>query len=186
MKQLVGGFFLSSFLRSILIGLLSLLVAGLAAAQEEAKLALPASGVAKVGFIVSKDTTLIDVAGPMAVFDQVPDPAPNRGFQTYTVSESRAPIKAGTLTIVPDYTFADAPDFDIIVEPAQRGNSGPYLDYIRRMTQRARAEVVDPEDGPVWRWERAIGPSAEVRCTNSVLMSPPTSQRRSRPLRERL
>jgi len=138
MKQLVGGFFLSSFLRAILIGLLSLLVAGLAAAQEEAKLALPASGVAKVGFIVSKDTTLIDVAGPMAVFDQVPDPAPNRGFQTYTVSESRAPIKAGTLTIVPDYTFADAPDFDIIVEPAQRGNSGPYLDYIRRMTQRGK------------------------------------------------
>src|SRR5437764_10075568 len=110
-----------------------------AAANEapERAFALPASGIVKVAFVVSDHATLIDVSGPMQVFDQVQSPGTS-GFQTYTVSESRAPIKAGTLTIVPDYTFADAPDFDIIVEPAQRGNSGPYLDYIRRMTQRGK------------------------------------------------
>ena len=138
MKPLVGGLLLSLFPRAVLIGLFSLLVAGMAMAQEEARFALPPSGVAKVGIIVSKDTTLIDVAGPMAVFDQVPDPDPKRGFQTYTVSESRAPIKAGTLTITPDYTFANAPDFDIIIEPAQRGHTAPYLDYIRRMHERGK------------------------------------------------
>ena len=56
------------------------------------------------------------------------------GFQTFTVSETRKPIKAGTMTIVPDYSFADAPQADIVVVGAQSGNTPPYLDYLRTMT----------------------------------------------------
>jgi len=42
------------------------------------------------------------------------------------------------MTVVPDYTFADAPEADIVVVGAQSGRSPPYLDYLRRMTARGR------------------------------------------------
>jgi transcriptional regulator GlxA family with amidase domain len=84
----------------------------------------------KVAFIVSDGTTLIDLAGPMQVFDQIQ--APGVPFLAFTVSQSRQPIKAGSLTIVPDYTFADAPRADIVVVPAQSGDSPPYLNYLRQ------------------------------------------------------
>jgi len=105
-----------------------------AAADEapEHSFALPAAGIVKVAFVVSDRATLIDIAGPMQVFDQVQSPGTS-GFQTYTVSETRQPIKAGTLTIVPDYTFADAPDPDIVVVGAQTGRSAPYLNFLRTM-----------------------------------------------------
>ena len=101
------------------------------AGAEDAKFALPASGTVNVAFVVSEGTTLIDVAGPMQVFDQVQSPG-NTGFRTFTVSETRQPVHAGTMTVVPDYTFADAPEADIVVVGAQSGVSAPYLDYLRR------------------------------------------------------
>ncbi|MFL6759910.1 DJ-1/PfpI family protein [Sphingomonas sp.] len=107
------------------------------AEAPEKQLALPSSGIMKVAFVVSDRATLIDIAGPMQVFDQVQSPG-TTGFQTYTVSETRQPIKAGTLTIVPDYTFADAPDPDIVVVGAQTGRSEPYLNFIRGMTARGK------------------------------------------------
>lgn len=110
----------------------TLFVSGLAAgaAPPEIRFALPRSGPVRVAFIVSDGTTLIDLAGPMQVFDQIQ--APGVPFQTFTVSQSRRPIKAGSLTVVPDYTFADAPTADIVVVPAQSGDSPPYLDYLHR------------------------------------------------------
>jgi len=98
---------------------------------------MTSTGIVKVAFIVSDRATLIDIAGPMQTFDQVQSPG-TTGFQTYTVSETRNPIKAGTMTIVPDYTFADAPDPDIVVVGAQTGNSAPYLNYIRTMAKRGK------------------------------------------------
>jgi transcriptional regulator GlxA family with amidase domain len=92
---------------------------------------LPPSGKVRVAFVVSDDATLIDFAGPMQVFDQVQGPGEDK-FETFTVSETRKPIKAGTVTIVPDYTFADAPDADIVVIGAQSGTTEPYLDYLRQ------------------------------------------------------
>jgi hypothetical protein len=44
------------------------------AAVPETKLTLPRYGIAKVAFVVSDNTTLIDVAGPMQTFDQVQSP----------------------------------------------------------------------------------------------------------------
>jgi transcriptional regulator GlxA family with amidase domain len=137
MKQhFLTEFLLSSLPRVLTVAALSFLAVGFAAPQDEAKLTLPKSGVAKIAFVVSKDATLIDIAGPMQVFDQVQDP--KTGFETFTVSESRAPVKAGGLTIIPDYTFEDAPDADIVVEPAQRGGSEKYLGYLRRMNERGK------------------------------------------------
>ena len=138
MKHFFSSLTFTSFYQLLIATALTAMAVGTAAAQDEAKLTLPKSGVAKIAFVVSKDATLIDIAGPMQVFDQVPDPAPNRGFQTFTVSESLAPVKAGGLTIIPDYTFDNAPETDIVVEPAQRGNSEKYLGYLRRMNERGK------------------------------------------------
>jgi transcriptional regulator GlxA family with amidase domain len=114
----------------------SLLISGLAAgaAPPETRLTPPKSGPVTVAFVVSDGTTLIDLAGPMQVFDQIQ--APGVAFVSFTVSQSRQPIKAGSLTIVPDYIFADAPRADIVVVPAQSGNTPPYFDYLRRMASR--------------------------------------------------
>ncbi len=124
-------------MRLVAIALLALLAAPAAAMVPDAKFPLPKSGVVKVAFVVSNDATLIDIAGPMQVFDQVQSPG-QTGFQTFTVSASRAPIHAGTMTVVPDYTFDTAPDADIVVVGAQSGVSAPYMDYLRRMTGRGK------------------------------------------------
>lgn len=108
-----------------------------ATAAEEKRFSLPSGGIIKVAFVVSDNATLIDIAGPMQVFDQVQSPGTS-GFQTFTVSETRAPIHAGTLTIVPDYTFADAPEADIVVVGAQSGRNEAYLGYLRNMTKRGK------------------------------------------------
>jgi transcriptional regulator GlxA family with amidase domain len=123
--------------RVITIAMLFVATCAVAAPQEE-RLMLPKSGPVRVAVVVSDGTTLIDIAGPMQVFDQIQGPPGSTEFQTFTVSETRKPIKAGTLTIVPDYTFADAPEADIVVEGAQSGNSPPYLDYLRGMASRGR------------------------------------------------
>jgi len=101
------------------------------------KLTLPKSGTVKIAFVISDRATLIDIAGPMQTFDQVQS-AGTTGFETFTVSEAKEPLKAGTLTIVPDYTFSDAPDPDIVVVGAQTGNNDKYLGYLRQMTARGK------------------------------------------------
>src|SRR3954462_3236867 len=125
-------------MKCLAVYILLLIGTGLARAQQEKKFTLPASGIAKIAFVVSKGTTLIDIAGPMQVFDQGQDPTPTRGFEAFAVSEGRDPVKAGGLVIIPDYTFENAPDADIVVEPAQRGNSEKYLSYLRRMNERGK------------------------------------------------
>ena len=54
-------------------------------------------------------------------------------FELYTVGESRNPVHtSGGMTVVPDYTFEDAPTPGIVVIPAQRG-AAKMADWLRRM-----------------------------------------------------
>lgn len=123
-----------NILRFTIAATLLLSACAAAAAPPEARLMLPKAGPVKVAFIVSDGATLIDLAGPMQVFEDIP--APGAPFLAFTVSQSRQPIKAGSLTILPDYTFDDAPRPDVVVVGAQSGNSAPYLDYLRQMAGR--------------------------------------------------
>jgi transcriptional regulator GlxA family with amidase domain len=125
-----------TFAHILALAILSLVTVVPAAAQDEAKLTMPKSGIAKVAFVVSPRATLIDIAGPMQVFDQVQ--VKDGGFETFTVSETRDPLKSGTLTIVPDYTFDDVPDADIVVVGAQTGVDEKYMGYLRRMSERGK------------------------------------------------
>lgn len=67
-------------------------------------------------FYLQNNVEVLDFAGPMEAFAYA-------GFEVFTVSKSKDPIKSqGILTIIPDYSIADAPNADLIVFFG--GNSG--------------------------------------------------------------
>ena len=107
------------------------------------KLVPPTTGKIRVAFVVSEGSEFIDIAGPWAVFQAVLNPS-RRGtmenvqvFQLYTVSGSTKPIHvSGGMQIIPDYTFADAPEPNVVVVPGTSETPG-MLDWIRKMTTRS-------------------------------------------------
>jgi len=89
----------------------------------------PASGKIKVAVAIANRATVIDFAGPWEVFQDVM--VESRGnshddqmpFELYTVGATADPIRAsGGLRIKPDYGVDDAPQPDLVVVPALRGN----------------------------------------------------------------
>jgi transcriptional regulator GlxA family with amidase domain len=92
----------------------------------DAVLTPPRNGPIKVAFVLSEGATVIDFTGPWEVFQDADIPIP---FKLYTVAPSKAPIHTSGngshgITITPDYTFADAPEPDLIVIGAQTGGVG--------------------------------------------------------------
>ncbi|HTW77915.1 MAG TPA: DJ-1/PfpI family protein [Terracidiphilus sp.] len=107
----------------------------------------PAGGAINAAFLVSENTTLIDFAGPWDVFVSTmltSQGQPWRGgddmvmpFNIYTVSDSRNPISAEGVEIVPRYTFQDAPKPQVIVIPAQGGRSDAQKSWLLKNSQTA-------------------------------------------------
>lgn len=90
----------------------------------QAALVPPQSGAIKVAFVLSEGATVIDFAGPWEVFQDTDAPVP---FELYTVAPSKIPLHTSGnhgMTITPDYSFADAPEPDVIVIGAQSGGRG--------------------------------------------------------------
>ena len=75
----------------------------------------PANGPVQVAFVVGPDTVLIDVAGPWEALNDA-----MLAFNTYTVAPSMEGVDLGGLAVKPDYTFASAPQPNVIVIPATR------------------------------------------------------------------
>jgi len=100
----------------------------------------PANGTINVAVLVSNGAVVIDFAGPWEVFadtmfDSKGQPWIGGGdmimpFHLYTVSDSKTPLNTSGLTIVPDYTFDDAPKPQIIVIPAQMGRSAAQKKWL--------------------------------------------------------
>lgn len=94
----------------------------------------------RVAFVISDGFNMIDFAGPWEVFQDVM--LPNAGnpskmgempFTLFTVSESTSPVKStGGAAVTPEYSFANAPDPDIVVIGAQGSNSRELLDWLRK------------------------------------------------------
>jgi transcriptional regulator GlxA family with amidase domain len=108
------------------------------------KLSVPAKGKKiPVAFVMTEGPTMIDFAGPWEVLQDVNAESGDESgspFELYTVSNSKNPIHAsGGMTIVPDYTFDDAPTPQIVVIPAQAGAPG-MADWLRRMDK--ESEIV--------------------------------------------
>jgi transcriptional regulator GlxA family with amidase domain len=103
---------------------------------DEARLVPPASGRIRVAFVLSPHATMIDFAGPWEVFQDARVPGRGPGdefpFELFTVAETREPLEVtGGMRIVPRYAFADAPEAQVIVVPAQAGSPG-LRDWLRK------------------------------------------------------
>ncbi|HEX4826311.1 MAG TPA: DJ-1/PfpI family protein [Candidatus Polarisedimenticolaceae bacterium] len=77
--------------------------------QDEAK--AQAAAKKKVGILIFNGVQIIDYTGPYEIFQ-------GAGFDVYTVAETKDPITTvAGMTVVPKYTFADAPLPEILVVP---------------------------------------------------------------------
>jgi transcriptional regulator GlxA family with amidase domain len=101
----------------------------------------------RVAFVLTEGAQMIDFAGPWETFQDVMLIPPGKTmkdmkapFELYTVSGSKNPIHTtGGMTVLPEYTFDDAPAPRIVVVGAQDGD--PKLsDWLRRMDK--QSEVV--------------------------------------------
>jgi transcriptional regulator GlxA family with amidase domain len=105
-----------------------------------------------VGVLIFDDVEVLDFAGPFEVFSRTrtvagaesrrtDDSAP---FETFTVARSRDAVTAiGGLTVIPRYSWADAPSIDILVVPGGFGtrallNDQATLEWIRETSARSR------------------------------------------------
>lgn len=65
----------------------------------------------KVAILLFDKVENIDFTGPLEVFDVA-------GFEVFTVAADRTPVAiSGATKVLPQYTFADAPDADVVVIP---------------------------------------------------------------------
>lgn len=109
----------------------------------------PATGRINVAFIVSADANVMDIAGPWEVFEDTMLTSQGKPwhksdgndmvmpFNNYTVADSLKPIDASGLTIIPNYTFANAPKPQIIVVPAQGGRTPTQKAWLLANSQTA-------------------------------------------------
>ncbi|WP_342115403.1 DJ-1/PfpI family protein [Pseudoduganella sp. OTU4001] len=110
------------------------------AAAPAAPLQPPASGPIPVAFVISDGAVVIDFAGPWEVFSNVKAAGCDSGssFQLYTVAATPDPITAsGGMSVVPNYTIANAPTPKVIVIPAQSARDPKLLAWIREAARTA-------------------------------------------------
>lgn len=117
------------------VGLILVLCASSVSAESAKGLVAPKDHAIRVAFIMTEGATMMDFSGPWEVFQDVM--MPDRGdsmaqqmpFELYTVGASRDPIHTSAtpahagMSVVPDYTFADAPVPDLVVVGAQSGGA---------------------------------------------------------------
>jgi putative intracellular protease/amidase len=126
-------------MRGILIRtMVAVLVLGAGAVAPADALQPPEGRKIRVAVVLTEGAVVIDFAGPWEVFENVHtgtgDMEQQMPFELYTVGRDRRPIhtsggmKPG-MTVVPDYSFADAPAPDVVVVGAQSGDDqlGPWL-----------------------------------------------------------
>jgi len=107
-----------------------------ASTAQTSPLKPPAKGPINVAVLISDGADVMDIAGAWEVFGDAMLTSKGKPwhdsdgddmvmpFNTYTVSDSLKPVNAANgLTIVPNYSFENAPKPQIIVIPAQGGRS---------------------------------------------------------------
>jgi transcriptional regulator GlxA family with amidase domain len=101
------------------------------------KLVPPANGTIKVACALSKNVTPIDWVGPQTVFGAwLYDESLKRDrslFEVFTVGESRQPIDQ---SLIPDYTYQDAPQAQVIVVPGE-ADSPALSEWLTKVNKNA-------------------------------------------------
>lgn len=92
----------------------------------------------RIGLLVFPDIMQLDMTGPHEVFTKLPD------TQVMLVWKSLEPVKAaGGMRILPDVTYADCPQLDVICVPGGSGmnallNDEETLGFLRKQAETAR------------------------------------------------
>ncbi|SLJ84357.1 DJ-1/PfpI family protein [Psychrobacter sp. DAB_AL43B] len=75
-----------------------------------------------VGILLFNDVEVLDFAGPFEVFSLAESDKGHKHFNVITIAEQQAPIYARNgLTVIPDYSFANQPNINILVIPGGYG-----------------------------------------------------------------
>jgi putative intracellular protease/amidase len=95
----------------------------------------PAPERQKVGILIFDGVEIIDYTGPWEMFGAA-------GYEVFTVAAAKSPVQTAMgMTVVPDYTFADAPRSEIVLVPGGgvRGarDSKPTLEWLRQASGRS-------------------------------------------------
>lgn len=107
-------------------------------AERAAQIAGSVPKKINVAFVISDNFNMIDFAGPWEVFGDVMRHVGGHmqhPLRTYTVAAESKPVSSGGAVVVPQYTFANAPQPDIVVIPAQSG-SPVLLEWLRQQNAR--------------------------------------------------
>ena len=106
---------------------------------DSLKLTPPKTGAIPVAFLISDGITVIDFTGPWEVFQDVSvEGRDDLGFELFTVAESTEPVRGSAgLQIVPNYSFANAPQPKVVVIGAQRGRSPVMFEWLKKVSETA-------------------------------------------------
>lgn len=90
-----------------------------------------------VGILLFNEVEVLDFAGPFEVFSLAENETSDKHFNVITIAEHQAPISARNgLQVIPDYSFANHPDIDVLVVPGGYGaekveiNNPVVIDWI--------------------------------------------------------
>lgn len=90
-----------------------------------------------VGILLFNEVEVLDFAGPFEVFSLAESDKGHKYFNVITIAEQQAPISARNgLTVIPDYSFDNHPDIDVLVVPGGYGaenveiNNSVVIDWI--------------------------------------------------------
>ncbi len=92
----------------------------------------------RIGFLIFPDITQLDMSGPHEVLNNLPE------AEIHLIWKTRDPIRAGGgLQLIPNTTFADCPQLDVICVPGGSGinrllNDAETLAFLRHQAARAR------------------------------------------------
>ena len=105
---------------------------GMTLVAEGTAAALPNANRKKVAILVFDGVEIVDYTGPYEMFGAA-------GCDVYTVAENQQPVTTAMgMVVVPKYSFADAPQPDVLVVPGGgvRGasESAPTLQYVKDAT----------------------------------------------------
>ncbi|MCG3881468.1 DJ-1/PfpI family protein [Psychrobacter sp. Ps3] len=111
-----------------------------------------------VGILLFNEVEVLDFAGPFEVFSLAENKSNNKHFNVITIAEHPAPISARNgLKVIPDYSFANHPDIDVLVIPGGYG-----------------AEKIEIHNQVVLDWVIAQANIAELTlsvCTGALLLA---------------
>ncbi len=98
-----------------------------------------------VAILLFNEVEVLDFAGPFEVFSLAENTSGDKYFNVITIAEYKSPISARNgLTVIPDYSFTDHPDIDVLVIPGGYGaekieiNNPVIIDWIVSQAKTAK------------------------------------------------